>query len=438
MSESTRRQFFRAGAAMAVGAQASRILGANDRVNVAVIGLGGRGNNHMDYYLKIDTSQVSALCDVNQAALERGQTKIEKGSGVKPKGYSDMRQVFDDKEVDAVSFATPNHWHALGAIWAMQAGKDVYCEKPASHNMFEGYQMLAAARKYGRMLQIGSQSRSIPHKMRAMQLLREGVIGKVYMAKGLCFKRRQSIGRRPDEPVPAGVNWDLFLGPAPMRPFNELRFKYNWHWFWDTGNGDLGNQGVHETDILMWGLGKDTLPKTVFSMGGKLVYDDDQETPNTQIATFDWGDGAVGHFEVRGLLTGGEGGLGTPGSNKIGNLFYGSDGWMAVDSRGFQVYKGEKDEKVMDEKSEGGYQWDTIPHMRNFVDVVRSRKYQDLHAEIEIGARAAALCHLANISYRLGRKLTFDDAKRQFFNDAEGNKMMTRDYRRPYVVPEKV
>jgi predicted dehydrogenase len=435
MEDTSRRSFLHAGAAAAIATQARPILGANDRVNVAVIGLGGRGNNHMDYYLKIDTCQIAALCDVNQAALERGQAKVEKGGTPKPKGYSDMKAIFDDKSIDAVSFATPNHWHALGSIWAMQAGKDVYCEKPASYSIWEGYQMIAAARKYGRMVQIGSQSRSIPHKVRAMQLLQEGVIGKVYMAKGLCFKRRKSIGKAPNTPTPPGVNWDLFLGPAPMRPFNELRFKYNWHWFWDTGNGDIGNQGVHETDILLWGLGKTTMPDRVFSMGGKLVYDDDQETPNTQMVTYEWNDGTVAHFEVRGLITGNEGGIGKPGSNKVGNLFYGSDGWMAVDSNGFQVYKGENEEKAMDEKREGGGQWETVPHMRNFLDAVRSRKHTELVAEIEIGARAAAMAHFGNVSYRVGKKLTWNEAARKF-DDAAANKLVSREYRKPYVVPE--
>ncbi len=436
MSSTTRRSFLHAGAAAAIATQARPILGANDRVNMAVIGLGGRGNNHMDGYVKISTCQVVALCDANQAALERGQAKIEKAGTAKPKGYEDMRKLFEDKSVDAVSFATPNHWHALGSIWAMQAGKDVYCEKPASHNIFEGQQMIAAARKYKRMCQIGSQSRSIVHKVRAMQLLKDGVIGKVYMGKGLCFKRRKSIGHVADAPTPAGLNWDLFLGPAPMRPYNELRFKYNWHWFWDTGNGDIGNQGVHEMDILLWGLGKTSLPKTTFSTGGKLVYDDDQETPNTQMVTFDWGDGTVGQFEVRGLLTGPEGGLAKRGANTIGNLFFGSDGWMSVDGAGFQVYKGENDEKVMDEKKSDT---DTVPHMENFLEAVRTRKSETLHAEIEIGARAAALCHLGNISYRVGRKLTLQDPSgRTFVGDSEANGLATRRYRAPYVVPENV
>src|SRR5688572_16647692 len=258
MQNSTRRTFIQAGAAMAVGAQANRILGANDRINVAVIGLGGRGTNHVDSYVKIETAQLAGLCDVNQAALEKAQARVQRATQATPKGYDDMRKVFEDKSIDAVSFATPNHWHALGSIWAMQAGKDVYCEKPASHNLFESAQMIAAARKYGRMCQIGSQWRTIEHCQKAVKMLNEGVIGKVYLAKGLCYKVRRSIGKKPDSPTPPGVDWSQFLGPAPMRPFNELRFRYNWHWFWDTGNGDLGNQGVHQTDIVMWGLGKTT------------------------------------------------------------------------------------------------------------------------------------------------------------------------------------
>jgi predicted dehydrogenase len=318
----------------------------------------------------------------------------------------------------------------------MQAGKDVYCEKPASHNLFEGFQMVAAARKHGRMLQIGSQWRTMPHCQKAMQLLRDGVIGKVYMAKGLCYKTRPSIGHKPDTPTPPGVDWAQFLGPAPLRPFNELRFRYNWHWFWDTGNGDLGNQGVHQTDIVMWGLGKTTLPKYIVSTGGKLVYDDDQETPNTQMCAYDWGDGVQAQFEVRGLPTGAEGGLQIRGTNTIGNLFFGADGWLSLDGGGFQVYKGPKGEKVMDEPTVR--QDDTALHMQNFLEAVRSRKREDLRAEIEIGARAAGIVHLANIAYRLGRKVTWDDAARKFVSDSDANKMITRDYRKPYVVPERV
>ncbi|MFB3828754.1 MAG: Gfo/Idh/MocA family protein, partial [Bryobacteraceae bacterium] len=238
MSQISRRSFFQ-GATLA--ASASRVVGANDRIRVGLIGLGGRGGAHLRAYSGISDCQITALCDINQAARERAQARLK---DAKAKEYVDMRDMFAGKEVDAVSIATPNHWHALATIWACQAGKDVYCEKPASYNIHESWRMVEVARKTGRMVQIGSQGRSTPHKIKAMQLLKEGVIGKVYMAKGLCFKVRKSIGKTPPEPVPAGIDWDKFLGPAPMRPFTRNRYAYNWHWFWDTGNGDIGNQGV--------------------------------------------------------------------------------------------------------------------------------------------------------------------------------------------------
>ena len=422
----------------ATALSASRVRGANEKVNVTLIGLGGRGRDHANFYAQVAAANIAGICDVNQAARERGVALVEKLTGRKPKEYSDMRQVFDDKSVDAVSMATPNHWHALGTIWACQAGKDVYCEKPASHNIYEGRQMIAAARKYGRMVQVGSQSRSIAHKIEAIRLLHEGVIGKVYLAKGLCYKRRKSIGRKPNLPTPpAGVDWNTFLGPAPLRPFNENRFAYNWHWFWDTGNGDIGNQGVHEMDIARWGLGKSELPKSVYSFGGKFIYDDDQETPNTQTAIFDYGDAQM-EFEVRGLITPEEGKLAIRGGNTVGNIFFGSEGVLVVDLMGYQVYKGEEQTKVMDVRYKEPRAWDTAPHMANFVEAVKSRKTAGLHAEIEIGAGTAALCHMANISYRLGRKLAFDPQLMRFIGDAEANRMITREYRRPYVVPEKV
>jgi predicted dehydrogenase len=301
--------------------------------------------------------------------------------------------------------------------------------------MWEGSKMVEAARKYNRMVQIGSQSRDMPHKMKAMELLHQGVIGKVYMAKGLCYKRRKSIGIKPDGPVPAGVDWDKFLGPAPMRAFNENRFKYNWHWFWDTGNGDIGNQGVHEMDVARWGLGKEGLPKAIVSTGGKYAYVDDQETPNTELASFDYGDCEL-VFEVRGILTGEEGGLKRKGGNIVGNLFYGPDGYMAVDGSGYQIYKGEKLELAEEGKVTPGEE--TIPHMQNFIDAVKSRKYQDLNADVQIGVTSANLCHMANTAYRLNRRLQFDSDKKHFVGDKEANEMMTRKYRSPYVVPEKV
>ncbi|MCL4852361.1 MAG: Gfo/Idh/MocA family oxidoreductase [Bryobacteraceae bacterium] len=430
-----RRSFLQGAAVAAVAGSASRILGANDRVNVAVVGLGGRGRAHVTEWAKVPGSRIVALCDVDQAALERGQALAEKATGEKAKGYVEMRKLFEDKDIDAVSMPLPNHWHALATIWACQAGKDVYIEKPACHNVWEGKKMVEAARKYNRMVQIGSQSRTVPMKIRAMQLLKEGVIGKVYLAKGLCYKRRPSIGHKPDGPVPPGVNWDLFLGPAPMRPFNENRFKYNWHWFWDTGNGDIGNQGVHEMDIARWGLGV-AYPKSVVSFGGKYIYDDDQETPNTQYASLDYG-GMQIDFEVRGIFTDGTQAMPRQGRNTVGDLFYGADGYMSVDDDGFQVYKGEKHEKVMDEKAAPGVS-STMAHMDNFAKAVRSRNYKDLTADVELGVISADLCHLANIAYRVGRKLTFNAQASQFVNDAAASKLLTRDYRKPYVVPDKV
>jgi predicted dehydrogenase len=431
MRDSSRRSFLAAGAA---AFSLGRVLGANDRVNVGIVGIGGRGNDHIKTYATLPGARIAALCDVNQSALERGQAAVLKLTGETPKGYDDMRKMFADKNVDAVSITTPNHWHALSTIWACEAGKDVYCEKPACYNVHEGERMIEVARKTGRMVQIGSQSRSVAHKMKAMQLLHEGAIGKVYLAKGLCFKRRKSIGHKEDEPVPPGLNWDMFLGPAPMRPYNELRFRYNWHWFWDTGNGDIGNQGVHEMDIARWGLGEVMWPKSVVSTGGKYLYVDDQETPNTQLAIFDYGDKQL-MFEVRGLITGGEGAIPKGGTNYVGNLFYGADGWMEVDSKGFKVFKGENEQLVMEEKAEK--EWDTAPHMDNFLAACRSRDYKSLHADVAIGVMSADLCHIANASYRTGRKLAVDAAKGRFTGPGaeDGNALLTRArYRAPYIV----
>jgi predicted dehydrogenase len=418
-------------------AEATRVWGANDRIQVGVIGLGGRGRDHINTHLSMaGESDIAALCDVNQEARERAEAMVAKAVQRKPRSFVDMKDVFADKSVDAVFMPLPNHWHALATIWACQAGKDVYVEKPACHNILEGRKMIEAARKHKRIVQIGSQGRSAPHKQKAAQLLADGVIGKLYMAKGLCFNRRKSIGHVADAPVPPGLDWDKFLGPAPMRPYNELRYKYNWHWFWDTGNGDIGNQGVHQMDIARWGLGRQ-LPQSVVSTGGKYIYTDDQETPNTQLASFDYGDAEI-VFEVRGLMTGTEGGLSERPNNTIGNLFYGSDGWMAVGGSSFQVYKGEKGEKIMDDKSASHGDGENAPHFRNFFQAMRSRNPRDLTADVEIGVLSACLCHLANISYRLGRKLAFDPKTMTFVGDAAANRMLTRPYRAPYVVPENV
>jgi len=442
-----RRTFL--GAAAAAATARMPILGANDRVQVGIVGLGGRGRDHINFYNSIEDCRIAAVCDVNQAARERAIAMIEKAKGYKPAEYADMRQMFESKEIDAVSLPLPNHWHALATIWACQAGKDVYVEKPASHNMFESRKMVEAARKYRRMVQVGSQSRSTPHKMKAIALLREGVIGKVYMARGLCFRRRFSIGHTPDQPVPPGIDWDKFLGPAQMKPFSVNKFEYNWHWFWDTGNGDIGNQGVHEMDIALWGLGRKGYPKLVMGSGGKFLWQDDQETPNTQNAIYHWDDSEM-TFEVRNLPTPPEGLAPVRGANYVGNIFFGDKGFLVVDQGGFEVWRstmadfvgarsagaGGRDryEKVQEEKATGD---GTIAHMRNFLEAVKSRDHTKLNAEIEIGAWAADFCHLANIAYRVGRPLRVG-ADGRFLGDEEANRLWTRDYRPPYVVPEKV
>lgn len=444
-----RRQFIKAATA-AIATSRFPILGANDRINLGIVGLGGRGRDHINFYSSLDSeSRMAAVCDVNQGARERAVALVRKLRGYDTKEYSDMRKMFESKDIDAVSLPLPNHWHALATIWACQAGKDVYVEKPACHNVFEGEQMVKAARKYNRMVQVGSQSRSIPHKMRAIQLIREGAIGQVYHVRGLCYRRRFSIGHTPDEPVPAGLDWDLFLGPAQLKPYSKNKFAYNWHWFWDTGNGDIGNQGVHEMDICLWGLGRTGWPVSVTSSGGKFVWQDDQETPNTQQSAFDFGDAQI-TFDARNLPTPPEGLAGLRGPNYVGNIFFGDAGFLVLDHGGVQVYKStagnirgeaargagagskEKYEKTTEEKASGE---DTVPHMKNFFDAIRARNHKLLHADVEIGARSAAFCHLANISYRVGRALRLAQSTGHFLGDQEANALLTRNYREPYVVP---
>lgn len=453
MTSIDRRNFARTLGAAAIATAARPILGANDRVQVGIAGLGGRGNDHIGYYGNLGNDcRIAAVCDVNQAARERATARILKEKGHKPAEFADMRAMFESKEIDAVSITTPNHWHALATIWACQAGKDVYVEKPASHNVYEGNQMVAAARKYKRMVQVGSQSRSLAHKIKAIQMIRDGAIGQVYHVRGLCYRRRFSIGHTPDEAVPAGLDWSGFLGPAQWKPYSKNKFAYNWHWFWDTGNGDIGNQGVHEMDIALWGLGRTGWPAKVTSLGGKYVWQDDQETPNTQLTTFDFGDAMIS-FDTRNLPTPPEGLAGLRGPNYVGNIFMGDLGFLAQDYSGFRVFKStagrisgevargagagnrEKYELVLEEKPTPG---DTEPHMQNFFQAVRSRDHTKLTAEVEIGARSAAFCHLGNIALRLGRTLRVDQSTGRFLGDDEANSMLTRNYRAPYIVPEQV
>jgi predicted dehydrogenase len=433
--EINRRAFM--GGALAASA-AGTVLGANDRINVGVIGLRGRGRDHIESLAGIDGCRIAGICDIDEAQIGRAQELLAQLKCPPAKAYRDLRQMLESKDIDAVSVATPNHWHVLATVWACQAGKDVYVEKPLSHNIWEGRRAVEAARKYDRIVQVGMQARSLEHYRRAIDLVQHNAIGKVYLAKCLCYKRRMSIGRKPDGPVPPGVDYELWRGPAGPRPFNPNRFHYNWHWFWDTGNGDIANQGVHEMDIARWGLGKHTAPGKVSSLGGKFVYDDDQETPNTQLAAFRYDD-CQQEFEVRGLITGGEGEMvREDDKHYIGVIFLGSEGYLTVDCNGFQVFMGEKRERTQHMNYTESEEWATRPHFENFLKAVRSRKTADLNCDVLEGHISATLCHIANTSYRVGRLLSFDAETERYRGDEEANKFLSRSYRAPFVVPTKV
>ncbi len=281
------RRHFMMSTAAAGALRSSVLSSANDTIRVGCVGIRGRGADHIRSFSGLPNVEVGALCDVDQAVMETRVRDLEKLGQRKPAVYTDIRKLLEDKSIDAISIASPNHWHTLMTVWGCQAGKDVYCEKPCSHNMFESRQIVAAAKKYNRIVQQGSQGRSSPALKEAAQKLKEGVIGDVYMTRGLCYKWRDTIKKTPVSAVPPGVDYDLWLGPAPMREFTRNRFHYNWHWFWDYGNGDLGNQGIHEVDISRWLLGV-SYPTKISAMGGKYMFDDDQETPNTLVVTYEF------------------------------------------------------------------------------------------------------------------------------------------------------
>jgi predicted dehydrogenase len=433
------RRDFMVMAAAAPALARPALAGANDRINAAVIGVRSRGRDHIAAFAKQPNFLITTICDIDLGQAAGGQALVEKLQGKKPQIVQDLRRVFDDKNIDVVTIATPNHWHALATIWACQAGKDVYVEKPASHNIQEGQRMVDAARKYQRLVQIGMQAHSIEHYRRAIELLHQGAIGKVYMAKGLCYKRRRSIGRKPDGPVPEGVDYNLWLGPAEMRPFNPNRFHYNWHWFWNTGNGDIGNQGIHEMDIARWGLGKKGVAPRVFCSGAKFIYDDDQETPNTQLSILRYHDDSQIVFEVRGLMTEGEGemNLEDPG-NYIGVIFLGSEGTLTLDSGGFKVFMGEERKLTQQMKFTEDEPWATWPHAANFLKAVRSRKHEDLNCDVGDAYPSVVMLHMSNISCRTQRPLVFDAGARDFGHDDEANSHLSRPYRAPFVVPKQV
>jgi predicted dehydrogenase len=424
----SRRTFvFGAGGVFASHLAASRALSANGKVRVAVLGANGRGRDHIQGIMNQPDAEVVTLCDPDLDIANRAAAMFEKRYNRKPSIVQDLRKVFDDKDIDAVTIATPNHWHSLATIWACQAGKDVFVEKPGSHNVFEGRKMVEAAHKYKRIVQHGVQLRSSEAIREAVGLLRKGVIGEVYMSRGLVFRWRPSIGNRGPEPVPANLNYDVWTGPAQMEPFSRRIVHYNWHWTWNYGNGDVGNQGIHETDLCMWGLGVDTLPTKITAMGGKFTFDDDKQTPEILTTLFHYPEKKkLIQFEVRHWCTNLEDGVG------VGNIFYGTEGYMVVKGYdAYEVFLGQKREKGPARRAGGD-------HYANWIKAVRSRNVEDQHGPVETAHLSSALAHLGNISFRLGRVLTFDPLKEKFVGDKEADAMLTRKYRAPYVVQAKV
>ncbi len=447
-----------------------RRTGPNETLRVSVVGLKGRGKEHLNAFLRMKDVEVAALVDVDPRMVVDSAKLVEQRTGKAPAFHKDLRKALEDKSLDAVSIATTDHTHALLSIWSMQAGKHVYVEKPVSHNIFEGRKMVEAARKYKRVCQAGHQCRSSRGLQEAMAALHGGKMGKILIARGLCYKRRGSIGKKADSSPPEGVDYDLWLGPAPVRPFNPNRFHYNWHWFWDYGASDMTAQGVHQMDIARWGLGKKELARRVASAGGRYGYEDDGEVPNTQVAWFDYGDSEL-VFETRGLDTPRYMGA------RIGVIFHCEKGYVVNPTYTSATFFDPDGNKI---QSYGGGDGD---HFRNFVDAVRSGSPAGLACDIEEGHLSAALCHMGQISWRLGGSkpmtcespfgdlkaaneafarmrehlaaekvdpqttqvrvgpvLTFDPKKERFVgNDAANNDLiMRRQYRKPYVVPDEV
>jgi predicted dehydrogenase len=432
---------------------------ANERLSVAVIGMRGRGGDHANAYDKRQDCVVSYVCDADSAIGERAAARFKS----QPKFVQDMRRIFDDKSVDIVSIATPNHWHSLAAIWAMQAGKDVYVEKPVSHNVSEGRRMVQAARKHNRICQGGTQHRSAGPNRAAAEYVRAGKLGQIKLAHVCTYRSRSSIGPAGAYPVPPTVDYNLWAGPAPLElPLRRKSFHYDWHWFWNWGNGELGNNSVHPVDTMRMIVGLQGLGQGVLSYGGRVGLDDCGETPSVQVTIHAFGPITVVQ-EVRNLKT--------AAPKRGGMLIVGSEGYLA----GSAVY--DPDGKLI-QKLTGP----NIDHFDNFIQAVRSRKREQQNAEINEGHTSTAVVHVANISQRLGKPaspkeiqkalaalkvnenvvetfteirqhladngvdidktplvlgpwLGIDSDKEQFIGSPAANALLTRDYRKPFVVP---
>jgi predicted dehydrogenase len=423
MSSLDRRHFLQASAGT-IALSALSAAGAADKPNeklaIAVMGVHGRGRELIRGFTALDDAEVVCVCDPDENVFAEALKRVNPKQKRTPAVKRDIRQVLEDKDVHAVAIAAPDHWHALATVWACQAGKHVYVEKPISHNLVEGRRMVEAARKYDRVVQVGTQRRSGAHYQSAAEFVRSGKLGKVPFARAWIAGDRKSIGHKSDGPVPAGVDYDLWLGPAPQRPFNANRFHYNWHWNWDYGTGELGNNGIHGLDVVRLVLGLDA-PTRITAGGGKLYYDDDQQTPDTMVVTFDFPETTVVWEHRIWSKTGQEG-------ESFGVIVYGEKGTLIFDKSGWHVADG----VGASDKSSG---MDTA-HLKNFLDCVRSG--QRPNADIEEGHKSTRLCHLGNIALRVGRALRFDARSETIADDTEANQLLGRSYRKPFVLPEKV
>lgn len=453
----------------------SRVRGANSDIRAAVVGIRGQGSNHINWFRKIPGVRVVAICDADRSFLDREAGKFAERNE-KVDAYVDYRRLLDDKNIDAVITATPNHWHALVTVWACRAGKDVYVEKPVCHNIWEGRRMVEAARKYRRIVQSGTQRRSDEGLREALEYIRQGNLGKVRLVRGFIYVRRDSIGKVDGpQPVPESVDYDLWCGPAPMAPLMRKELHYHWHWAWPTGDGDFGNNGIHYMDICRWFVGANELAPRVLGLGGRFGYIDDGETPNTQIVFYDYTPVPI-LFELRGLPR-------AKGDSAMDHLRGVRDGGVIVECEngyfaGGWAY-GNDGKKIKQFRLTEG-----AGHHENFIEAVRSRNPGDLHAEVLEGYLSSALCHMGNISYRLGKEaardeilervgdntdlaesferlqehlllngvdvrrtprmlgpwLTMDPQTETFTGEfaEEANKLARGSYREPFVVPEQV
>jgi predicted dehydrogenase len=423
-----RRTFVKNAAGLAATASAlapASALGANDTIRVAVLGVNGRGKSHISGLQPLENVEVTTFVEPDLLVARQRAAEFEKTYGKKVKIVQDMREVFDDKDIDAVTIATPNHWHTLAAIWACQAGKDVYVEKPSTHCYNEGLSLIAAAKKYDRIVQHGVQLRSSEAIQEAVAQLNDGIIGDVYMARATIFKWRSPLEKHANAEPPSTLDYEQWVGPGKWRPYSKQHVHYNWHWTWDYGNGEIGNQGIHETDMMQWGLGV-TQPTRLTSMGGRYLWDDHRETPELLTTLMEFEEGGrkkFGEVAVRFWCSNHE----TESAN--GNLFYGTEGHLVISGyTEYQFFFGRGNEPGPKGKA-------PTRHYENFIKAVRSRKTSDQNGPVEQAHNAAGMAHLGNITYQRNKVLEFDPKEERFTNDDKANEMLGQQYRKGYEVP---